>query len=317
MTWSWRGRDDGPEPGAQRWHQVIRPWDASPDSRHRRRSIVVVGYPSDAGVRANYGRGGANDGPAALRAACSNLPAPTVFDLYDAGDVAGRADQVESWQQGLAAAVAAVRVSGGTPLVLGGGHDQAFGHWLGCVQAAPESAVVGCINIDAHLDMRESPHAAAHSGTPYSQIHSWCHVHGRPFKYLVLGMQPAHNTPALIHRAVAAGAQIVDMDAFQPSEVPTLCQLIDRFLSTCQLCCLSVDLDVFSAAAAPGVSAPSPMGLAPDAAFRTILRRIAVSGKVCGIEVAECAPALDVGGRTARLGAAVIDTIVRSLPTPA
>ncbi len=315
MIWNWRGRDDGPDPHAQRWHQVVKPWDALPKTRSSPRSIVVIGYPTDAGVRANFGRGGAHEGPAALRLACSNLPAPPGYRLFDAGDVAGGSDHAEAWQQGLAAAVAAARAGGGVPLVLGGGHDQAFGHWLGTVQAAPAGAVVGCINIDAHIDMREPNHVVAHSGTPYTQVHSWCKAHSRPFWYLLLGMQPAHNTPALIHRAVAAGAQIVDIDAFQPSQEASMMQVIDRFLGACDLVCLSVDLDVFSAAAAPGVSAPSPMGITPDALFRSVVRRIAASGKVSGIEIAECAPGLDVGGRTARLGAAVIDSIVRALPT--
>jgi len=315
MTWVWRGRDDGPDPAAQRWHQVIRPWDAAPRARGRKCPIVVIGYPTDAGVRANFGRPGAVDGPAALRTACANLPAPTTHALFDAGDVSGAGEDVESWQQSLAAAVSAVRAGDGIPLILGGGHDQAFGHWIGTVRAAADGAVVGCINFDAHIDMRVLQSGRAHSGTPFFQVHAWSAAHSRPFKYMLLGMQPPHNTPALIHAASAAGAQLVDADAFHPGQEASLLQLIDRFLSTVDLVCLSIDLDVFSSAAAPGVSAPSPMGIAPDATFRTILRRIAASGKVAGIEVAECAPSLDIGGRTARLGAAVIDTIVRSLWT--
>ncbi|MEN9669662.1 MAG: formimidoylglutamase, partial [Planctomycetota bacterium] len=99
MTWVWRGRDDGPDPAAQRWHQVIRPWDAAPRARGRKRPIVVIGYPTDAGVRANFGRPGAVDGPAALRTACANLPAPTTHALFDAGDVSGAGEDVETWQQ--------------------------------------------------------------------------------------------------------------------------------------------------------------------------------------------------------------------------
>lgn len=314
MTWNWRGRDDGPEPEAQRWHQVIKPWDALPMSRGRRRPIVVIGYPTDAGVRANFGRAGAAEGPAGLRMAMSNLPAPAAHALFDAGDVAGAADDVDSWQRALAAAVAAVRAGGGIPLILGGGHDQAFGHWLGCVQAAPDGAVVGTINLDAHIDMREFIHGRPHSGTPFSQVHSWCALHGRPFRYMVAGMQVAHNTPALIHRAAAAGAQLVDADAFHPTQEASLMHLVDRFVGAVDQVCLSIDLDVFCAASAPGVSAPSPMGIAPDATLRLLLRRVAGSGKVVGIEIAECAPSIDVGGRTARLGAAVADTIIRALP---
>lgn len=317
MAWNWRGRDDGTQPEAQRWHQAMQPWEAEPAPRDRRRPIVVIGYPSDAGVRANHGRAGAAEGPGALRSACSNLPVPEGCALFDAGDISAPKDDVLAWQRALAAAVAAVRASGGIPLVLGGGHDQAFGHWLGVAQSAPAGSVVGCINIDAHVDMRPLVRAHAHSGSPFLQVHGHCGLVGMPFRYLVLGMQPAHNTPALLQSAAAHGAQIVDADAFSPSQEASLRALVDRFVASVDLICLSIDLDAFTASSAPGVSAPSPMGIQPDALLRGVLRRIAASGKVAGIEVAECAPPLDVGGRTARLGAVVIDCVVRALPVQA
>lgn len=316
MAWQWRGRDDGPQPEAQRWHQVVEAWDAEPAQRHRRRPLVVIGYPSDAGVRANHGRPGAAEGPSALRSACSNLPAPSAFALFDAGDVSAAKDDVLAWQRALAAAVAAVRVGGGIPLVFGGGHDQAFGHWLGVAQAASRGSVVGCINIDAHVDMRPLSHGHPHSGSPFLQVHGHSALIGAPFRYLLLGMQPAHNTPALLQSAAAHGAQIVDADAFSASQESALAAILDRFISSVDLICLSIDLDVFLASSAPGVSAPSPMGILPDAALRSVLRRIAGSGKIAGIELAECSPPLDIGGRTARLGAALIDCVVRALPVP-
>jgi len=314
MAWQWRGRDDGPQPEARRWHQAIHPWDAEPAERQRLRPLVVIGYPSDAGVRANQGRPGAAEGPSALRTACSNLPAPSAFSLFDAGDVSGPKDDVLAWQRSLAAAVAAVRVGGGMPIVLGGGHDQAFGHWLGVVETASKGAIVGCIKIDAHVDMRPLTRGHPHSGSPFMQVHSHSALIGAPFRYLLLGMQPAHNTPALLQSAAAHGAQIVDADAFTPSQESSMAAIINRFIASVDLLCLSIDLDAFLASSAPGVSAPSPMGILPDAMLRTVLRRIAGSGKVAGIELAECSPPLDIGGRTARLGAALLDCVVRALP---
>jgi hypothetical protein len=68
---------------------------------------------------------------------------------------------------------------------------------------------------------------------------------------------------------------------------------------------LSVDLDVFAAAFAPGVSAPTAMGVAPDSAFRRLFRGLMASGRVRGVEIAELCPPLDIDDRTARLGAAI------------
>jgi Ca2+-binding RTX toxin-like protein len=76
---------------------------------------------------------------------------------------------------------------------------------------------------------------------------------------------------------------------------------------------LSIDLDVFAAAFAPGVSAPNAMGIAPDAAFRRVLRGLIASERVRGVEIAELCPALDVDDRTARLGAAIVFEIASTL----
>ena len=77
--------------------------------------------------------------------------------------------------------------------------------------------------------------------------------------------------------------------------------------------CLSIDLDVFSAAYAPGVSAPGIMGIVPDAAFRRLYRGILESERVMGVEIAELCPAFDLDDRTARLGAALIFEIALAL----
>ncbi len=68
---------------------------------------------------------------------------------------------------------------------------------------------------------------------------------------------------------------------------------------------VSLDLDVLSAAAAPGVSAPTPGGLSTRDLFR-MLGRVAADDRVAGFEVVECAPPLDAGNRTARAGARAV-----------
>ena len=74
---------------------------------------------------------------------------------------------------------------------------------------------------------------------------------------------------------------------------------------------LSLDLDVLPASVAPGVSAPNGFGLS-TACVRTALRLVAQSGKLGLFEVAELNPTHDVGGRTARTAARLIDETLRS-----
>ena len=70
---------------------------------------------------------------------------------------------------------------------------------------------------------------------------------------------------------------------------------------------VSVDLDVLDAAAAPGVSAPTPGGITSRELFR-MLRLLGSEDRLAGFEVVECAPDLEAGtaNLTATAGARAI-----------
>ncbi|WP_010628428.1 arginase family protein, partial [Halomonas sp. KM-1] len=122
----WAGRED-PEPDSLRWHQVITPVksDSAPGA-------ALLGFASDAGVARNQGRVGAAEGPRALRKALAPLAWHRSAPVFDAGDVSCHGnDDLEAAQQRLAERVAALLAHGHLPLVLGGGHEVAFGSWSG------------------------------------------------------------------------------------------------------------------------------------------------------------------------------------------
>ena len=128
--------------------------------------VVLLGFPSDEGVARTGGRVGASAGPAAIRAALGRLtpdardPAPfaaLVERTRDAGDVAITGD-VERDQEALAAAVGSHLAVGRFVIVLGGGHETTYGHFLGYDRP------VHLLNWDAHADVRELRDGAAHSG---------------------------------------------------------------------------------------------------------------------------------------------------------
>src|SRR5947209_7692563 len=99
---------------------------------------VLVGFPQDEGVRRNGGRAGAAEAPAEVRRWLSPLTtwdASTDSDLsllppLDLGNVR-HAGTLEESQQALGEVVAALLAHGTVPVVLGGGHETAFGHYLG------------------------------------------------------------------------------------------------------------------------------------------------------------------------------------------
>ena len=149
------------------------------------------------------------------------------------------------------------------------------------------------------------PEGGPNSGTPFTQAWEWCKARQAPFRYLALGVQRAGNTSLLFARAEHAGATLVDADGFALDTIDIVMDAINDGVDGGEIC-LSVDLDVFAAAFAPGVSAPTAMGIAPDSAFRRVFRGIMASGLVRGVEIAELCPPLDQDDRTARLGAAIV-----------
>ncbi len=298
----WTGRIDGVAPEVSRWHQVVQTVDLRHPLEHCfDPTICLIGYASDLGVRANLGRPGAADGPARLRARMASFPAIDGITVFDCGDIVAGATVLDT-QEALAQAVEAIVRAGAIPVILGGGHDQAFGHFLGVARAT--GSPPACINFDAHLDLRPIAETGPNSGTPFSQAAEWCRARNATFRYLALGVQRAGNTSLLFARAEAIGATLVDADGFALDTIDIVMEAINDGVDEAEIC-LSVDLDVFAAAFAPGVSAPNAMGIAPDSAFRRVFRGIMASGRVRGVEIAELCPAFDIDDRTARLGAMI------------
>ncbi len=306
----WSGRDDGSTLDVRRWHQAVVMHDlAEPLDHCFEPTLCFIGYASHEGVRANLGRLGAEEGPRKLRERMGSFPVVEGVSLIDCGDVRPAGTVLET-QLALAALVERVVRAGAVPVVLGGGHDQAFGLFLGIARAS--GSAPACINIDAHLDLRPIPAGGPNSGTPFTQAWEWCREHRAQFRYAALGVQRLGNTAQLFTRAEQAGATLVDVDGFALDMIDVVMDAVNDAVDEAEIA-LSIDLDVFAAAFAPGVSAPTAMGLAPDAAFRRVLRGLIASERVRGIELAELCPALDIDDRTARLGAALIFEIASTL----
>src|SRR5947209_19338528 len=101
--------------------------------------VVIVGFPVDDGVRRNGGRPGAAAAPAAIREALFRLtPDAEQFDAFcdllrhtaDLGDVQPTGE-LEADQAALGSAIAPHLARRAVAVILGGGHETAFGHFLG------------------------------------------------------------------------------------------------------------------------------------------------------------------------------------------
>ncbi|MGD9596964.1 MAG: formimidoylglutamase [Steroidobacteraceae bacterium] len=317
MSDVWQGRVDAEDGNlGRRWHQLVQPLAAG-----ARAGVALVGFASDEGVRRNQGRLGAREGPHALRRALAPLAYHGTRDtpLYDAGDIACDGEDLEGAQRALGARVEALVAQGHFPVLLGGGHEMAWGSFQGASAALAKGgrlAHYGIVNFDAHFDLRRG---RASSGTPFLQIHDALAAQGLPFRYLCIGISRAANTPALFDTARRCGATwLTDEDIVWP-RWDAACRAIDTFVDSIDALQLSICLDAFPAAVAPGVSAPAARGIAPDLALSLLARVLERArhgepqSRVVLAEVAELAPGLDPDGRTARLGARLVYDVVSPL----
>lgn len=302
----WTGRCDGPS--ALRWHEVIEPLNlnllaAEEGEKEMRTGWALLGFCCEAGVLRNGGRGGAALAPAALRRALANIPVHgAISPLWDAGDICCEGDSLEAAQAALAAAVALLQRSGLRTAVLGGGHEVAWGHFQGLAAAFPgkEWSIVNC---DAHFDLRPLlPQEKGSSGTPFRQIAQLCSASKLPFNYTCLGIQRYGNSSALFLAAEEYGTQIVSAEQIHCEGLGSCYKLLDLSLAKDAPLYLTLDLDVFAAAYAPGVSAIQPLGLTPWQLI-PLLRYIAASGKLMACDIAELSPPYDRDSATAALAA--------------
>lgn len=276
--------------------------------------MVFLGFCCDEGVRRIDGRLGASRGPDLLRWACANLPDhfPEGTRLYDGGDIICENRQLEKAQEELADKLVPLLRAGHRPLVLGGGHEVAYGSFTGLRRAFP-GASIGIINIDAHFDLRR-PVDGPNSGTAFYQAAHDCDAAGMPFYFLCLGIQLRSNSTALFERASEWEIQYLTAEQIRETHLDGLHAAIGTFIAEVDDVYLSIDLDAFDASHAPGVSAPNALGLDPRDVV-PLIRHIAGSGKLALADIAEMNPAFDLDNRTARLGAALIFELLNAWTT--
>ncbi|RCU44025.1 formimidoylglutamase [Chryseobacterium lacus] len=294
----WTGRNDGDDALHQRLFQMI-----SFDKEISPNDFILHGFAVDEGVRRNKGRTGAKDAPDSIRRNMANFP--VVYSnliLKDFGNLFCENQDLETAQQKLADAVAEVVVKSARSLVLGGGHEVTFAHYRGLKKAFPEKRI-GIINIDAHFDNRMPEEGVgATSGTGFWQIAQDEKIHS-----LHIGIQRNSNTLKLFDTAHQFGMKYILADELFYENLPFIYEQIDRLSEKIDLLYLTVCMDVFNAAVAPGVSATAYNGIFADPVFMLWYRHILRNEKLIALDVAEVNPSLDTGEKTARLAASLVN----------
>lgn len=316
-SYKWQGRHDaeGTEK-SRRWHQVI-------NQQAKTGDVALVGFCCDLGVKANQGRLGANLGPDALRAALANLAWHGQQSVNDLGNIL-QGKTLDEAQTDYAKAICNALGSHQLVIGLGGGHEIAWGSFQGLeryieskqsssqsiTQSKPQRRI-GIINFDAHFDLRK-PAPLASSGTPFYQIAMHCEQHQQPFNYACLGVSESANTQLLFERATQLGVTYLRDEQCQLNSAK---YLLTPMLEDIDELYVTVCLDAFPAAIAPGVSAPAALGI--DVQFVIdMLRWLHQQQHVYQyawrmFDIAELNPEFDLDKRTARLAARLVYEVVR------
>lgn len=263
--------------------------------------VAILGLPDDLGVKMNFGRPGAAQGPTAFRAALASygVAEPRGFDwpmVYDAGDVlpaeGETSEALFETHRRVTLATRAILDAGLFPIAIGGGHDLT----LPFVRAVAErfSPLAG-VYFDAHLDVRP----ADGSGMAFRRL---IEDHGVG-PIAVAGLNPLVNSREhvawfLDHHGSIVAENWSDEFGHDDVERPGfLAPLQDASHLFC-----SFDLDVLDGASAPGVSAINPCGLGVREVARS-LYSVASDRRLRCLDFMEFCPPHDVGGRTGRVAA--------------
>jgi formiminoglutamase len=305
----WKGRVSALELNVQYWCQQIECHNLQNDlTAVEKPHFAIIGYACDEGVRRNQGRVGAKNGPEAIRKQLSrfafNHPPKRIIDF---GNIIPVEEDMESCQAALARVTEQLLSQNIFPIVLGGGHDVAFGHFMGIERAIQKRGIhsIGIINFDAHFDLRPSKEQP-NSGTPFYQI---LNEYKNSVAYFVLGIQTAANSPQLFEIAKQKGVNYLLNNVCEPSSIMEVKNQLDAFIQQHDYLYVTIDLDGFSSAYAPGVSASSPLGFSPSFVF-DLLEHLFQTQKIVAMDLAELNPKFDRDDTTARLAAHLLDAVV-------
>lgn len=319
----WEGRIDKPEtPETFRWHQIIKSIDLRDMDteliKQNAPGFCFIGYKVDEGIIRNKGRKGASEAPVYIRNAMANFPFnfKNTPELIDAGDIYCPDKNLEESQETLSTAVEKIITLNLFPIVLGGGHDVAYGNFKGVLNSILKNEnnrnpTIGIINFDAHFDLRpyEDSH---HSGNSFSLMADLCKKREIDFSYFCLGIQKFSNTSHLFKKAEELKTKYIYAKDIIHDSLDELYREIDIFTDKCDHIYLTVCTDVFPAAYAPGVSAPQPVGLNVETGLK-LIEHIADKEKLVSFDIAEVSPELDRDNITAKLAAVIIYSIINTI----
>ena len=257
--------------------------------------FVLLGIPEDIGVRANQGIAGtATAWEPALRALLNIQSTPffngdelLVLGHFDFETTRG--NNIDQLQQKVAEiddivypVIQKIVASGKTPIVIGGGHNNAYPIIKGTSLAS--NGPIDVVNVDAHADLR--PANGRHSGNAFS----YAIKDGFLTRYGIFGLHENYNNNEIL-QTIASNHHIypVFFDELLKSDQPTLSAWNGLLKKTGAFTGLELDLDAIENVLS---SAMGPSGFPLNEIRRLIL---ASTKKFAYLHICEGAIALTDG----------------------
>lgn len=277
--------------GERKLGETIRTLPANAGLAEGLRALPEAGFaillvPEDIGVRANFGRAGAAALPqatlrrllamqdnAGARGESLALAGEVVvqdlmqqavgLDPHRPGDLARLHALVSEVDGRVTGAVREIVAAGRTAIVLGGGHENAFGVLAGVRGAT--GAAAGCVNLDAHADLRAD--AGRHSGNPFSKALEAGHLS----RYAAIGLhEPYLNEHMWNLFAQDERLLGITLEGMLRGE-PSLEEACDRAMAHVDGAPSTLEVDLDAIAGVPS-SAATPSGLSAEGVRRCVQR---------------------------------------------
>lgn len=273
---------------------------------------ALLGIPEDIGPRANCGRGGSDEAWSAFLAAFLNIQANQYLDAskilllgsVELADLSQEAANLENSNpehlkhlrelcaqidERVAPIVKEIALARLEPIVIGGGHNNAYPIIKGVVEALKESGAqqqsgMACVNCDPHTDFR--PLEGRHSGNGFR----YAHHEGYLKAYYVLGLHESYNSRESVKQFEACGFKAKSYEEILVRRQASLQDAMNEALAylSRQNLPVGVELDLDSIAFMP-VSAETPCGLtSEDSAY--FVHAMASKLSTAYLHIAEGAP---------------------------
>lgn len=273
--------------------------------------IAILGLPDDTGVALNSGRAGASGGPTAFRAALARFGNP--FDaetgralstrFLDCGDIVcsdhpDPETRLHETHDRASEAIEALHEAGFITVGIGGGHDGTFAFARGLarhLQSQSPDARLGGLNLDPHLDVRET----TGSGMPFRQLIEQGFMD--PARFVELGIGRFSNSREHIEYLTTRSAHLVTIDRLLSDPKIEVDRAFEHAFGSGDPGFVTIDLDSLDGSFAPGVSAVNPMGVTPALAA-AVAEQAGSNPAVGHFDIMELSPTHD-DGRTARIAA--------------